>query len=304
MNAGKAGSELKHRIVSLAPLALLAAGLVFGPAPARAKAIRTTYAQLLVDWVVFHDSEVISAAIHAVPPGGTAPLVVAVSTGQAGETSGGSVLEVIRTGQPALTPGKDPGSYDLVLPLLDANDSTVGALELAFRFHPGQSERKLLERATALRSRLQEITPKLATLFDPYTKGYEPTDTLAQRINQILLEHHPDVNVIAIHITKPGEKFNRVWGINRPDFIGRNSDEIDTDTERTGRIVMQVIPATHRMEVHMPLLSPNGVLIGTLCTVYFWHEVGEASDFYGRSLAIMEEARLITPVNRDDLFRP
>lgn len=304
MSTGKAGSEVKHRIHSLAPQALLAAGLVFSPAPSRAAATQTIYAQLLVDYVVFHDPEVILASIHAVPPGGTAPSAVAVSTGQTGNKSDGSVLEVIRSGQPTLIHGKDAERCDVVLPLLDASDATIGALAMTFRAHSGQADRQILERATSLRSRLQEITPKLATLFDPYTKGYGPTDTLAQRINQILLEHHPDVNVIAIHVTKPGEKFNRVWGINRPDFIGRNSDEIDTDTEKTGRIVMQVIPATHRMEVHMPLLSPGGAVIGTLCTVYFWHEVGEASDFYGRSLAIMEEARLLTPVNRDDLFRP
>ena len=161
-----------------------------------------------------------------------------------------------------------------------------------------------LAQSTAIRDYLKLITPKRETLFDPYMKGYDSTDTLAQRINQILLARHPDVNVIAIHITAPGDTKNKVWGINRPNFIGRDSDEIDTDTEKTGRIVMQVIPATHRMEVHMPLLSPDGKLIGTICTVYLWKSMSEAADFYGRSLSIMEEVRQLTPSNRDDLFRP
>jgi hypothetical protein len=134
--------------------------------------------------------------------------------------------------------------------------------------------------------------------------GVQGTLILAQRINQTLVERHPDVNVIAFHLTAPGETINRVWAINRPNFIGRNSDEIDTDTEKTARIVMQVIPATHRMEVHMPMLSKTGELWGEISTVYFWHDVREAGDLYARSLGIMEEARPLMPVNRDDLFKP
>lgn len=285
-------------------LASCALAVALGAAPAAAKSIQTNYAQLLVDYVVFHDREVISAGIHAVAPGATDPSLVATSVGPAGGKSEAAILGVMRSNQPALALRPDQGRCEVLMPLLDGTDGIIGALALSFRCQSGQPRERFLERAVGLRGRLREITPKQASLFDPYTRGYEPTDTLAQRINQILLERHPDVNVIAIHLTKPGEKFNRVWGINRPNFIGRNSDEIDTDTEQTGRIVMQVIPATHRMEVHMPLLSPAGAVIGTLCTVYFWHEVGEAADFYGRSLSIMEEARLLTPVDRNDLFKP
>ena len=191
-----------------------------------------------------------------------------------------------------------------MLPLLDASGTQIGVLSVEYSAGALTQYDSRLVQSIAIRDYLRLIIPKRETLFDPYMKGYDSSDTLAQRINQILLARHPDVNVIAIHITAPGDTKNKVWGINRPNFIGRDSDEIDTDTEKTGRIVMQVIPATHRMEVHMPLLSPDGKLIGTLCTVYLWKSVSEAADFYGRSLSIMEEARQLTPANRDDLFRP
>ncbi len=270
---------------------------------ASAKAVKVCYAQLLVDYAAYHHADVIAVGIHAVAPGATDATLVATSAGEPGAKSDAGVLAVIKSNRPAYSARKEQGRYQALLPLFDDKNNTVGVLELTFLLDGTRREDWFAERATAIRNYLQQITP-YNRLFDPYTKGYDDTDTVAQRINQILLARHPDVNVIALHITKPGEAKNRVWGINRPDFIGRDSDEIDTDTEKTGRIVMQVIPATHRMEVHMPLWGPDGALFGTLCTVYFWRTESEAADFYGRSLAIMHEARLLTPANRADLFKP
>jgi hypothetical protein len=271
---------------------------------ANAKTQLVNYAQLLVDHVVFENPGVLSVEIHAVAPNSTDTTIIAINEGESGIRSNAEVLAVIKSNQPVLKLISAQNRYRVVLPFRNASNATIGALSLAFRLEPNQPVDRYLERAQEIRYRLQELTPKLETLFDPYSKGYEATDNLVQRINQVLLSRHPDINVVAIHVTKPGDKNNKVWGINRPNFLGRDSDEIDTDTEKTGRIVMQVIPATNRMEVHMPLLSPEGALIGTLCTVYFWHDERESADYYSRSLAIMNEARLLTPSNRDDLFRP
>ena len=287
----------------LARLVFTTTAVFLGATSLAAKVVRVSYAQLLVDYAAYHNPDVLSAGIHAVAPDASETTLVATSAGGGGAKSDPRVLAVIKTNQPAFNSLKESGRFVALLPLFDDKNNTIGALELVFKADVTSRDDGFAERATAIRNFLQRITP-FNRLFDPYTKGYDDTDTLAQKINQTLLARHPDVNVIAIHVTKEGEKLNRAWGINRPDFIGRSSDEIDTDTEKTGRIVMQVIPATHRMEVHMPLLAPNGTLIGTICTVYFWKDEGEAADFYGRSLAIMHEARVLTPVTRSDLFKP
>jgi hypothetical protein len=273
--------------------------------PALQPAGRTpiSYAQLLAETVAFENPDIRSVAIYAQQNDVASLALVAHTAPSAAPASDPAIEAVARSGAPSETGSAETG-VSTVLPLHDATGAKIGVLSIAYS--PGKSEQysSRLDQSVVIRDFLRLFTPKRETLFDPYMKGYDSTDTLAQRINQILLARHPDVNVIAIHITAPGDTKNKVWGINRPNFIGRDSDEVDTDTEKTGRIVMQVIPATHRMEVHMPLMAPNGRRIGTICTVYFWRTAGEAADFYGRSLGIMEEARKLTPVNRDDLFRP
>lgn len=296
------GSNPTLRLTRLIALACAFAALVTaGPLAAATSAV--TYAQLLVDHVIFRHSEVLAVGIYSVKPGTTGQALVATASTGAAANFDLSAPAMSDT-HPTFLALKDARVGRVVLPLVDASAATIGALVLDFKTTNGQPEGTYLENALEIRNQLQEIIPQQVTLFDPYTKGFDDTDTLAQRINNMLTARHPDINVVAIHLTAPGEKLNRVWGINRPNFLGRPSDEIDTDTEKTGRVVMQVIPATHRMEVHMPMLDRKGALIGTICTVYFWHDEREAGDLYARSLGVRDEARLLMPDNRDDLFKP
>jgi len=106
-----------------------------------------------------------------------------------------------------------------------------------------------------------------------------------------------------MHVTPPGGATNKVIAINEPKFIGRDSDAVDTDTEKTGKIVMQVIPATHRMEVHMPMLAADGSRVGTICTVYLWEDERQAADYFVRSLAMRDELRPLIP-SYESLIRP
>jgi len=261
-----------------------------------------SYAQLLADQVAYENADVRSVGIYARRADTDALALI----GRIGAPPANPDAAIAATDKLAKTSETGDAATGVTtrLPLLDDKGGQIGVLVLGFA--PGTPARGTtrMAQSVVIRDFLQWITPKRDTLFDPYMKGYDGSDTLAQRVNQILLARHPDVNVVALHLTKPGDKTNKVWGINRPNFIGRDSDEIDTDTEKTARIVMQVIPATHRMEVHMPLRARDGRLFGTLCTVYFWRTEREAADYYGRSLSMMEEARLLMPDNRDDLFRP
>ena len=252
------------------------------------------YGQLLADKIVFDHADILGATLYARMPGQAQPVVVghAGASTQAAFPAGGGT---VRTAP--------DGTVEVDQTLVDETGQDIGSLAIVYRAASGSTQNRQANSAV-IRDDLSLVIPKRDTLFDPYVKGYDGHDTLAQRINQTLLARHPDVNVIAIHLTAPGDAKNKVWGINRPNFLGRESDEVDTDTEKTGKIVMQVIPSSHRMEVHMPLLSPDGQVIGTLCTVYFWKTPGEAADYYGRSLGIMEEARLLTPADRGELFKP
>lgn len=119
----------------------------------------------------------------------------------------------------------------------------------------------------------------------------DPTN-FAQYLVDITLKAHPDLLVIAFHVVPPGDTVNRVVAIDRvqiPKFLWRPSDDIDTDTAKTSRTVVQVIPATHRMEVHMPMHNKDGKTIGTLVTVYNFKDEEEAPELMRRSQAIRDE---------------
>lgn len=114
----------------------------------------------------------------------------------------------------------------------------------------------------------------------------------AQGLTERLLKLHPDVLVVAIHAQIPGEEINRVVAINQAQwakFLWRPSDDIDTDTAKTQRTVVQVIPATHRMEVHMPLHTATGQTVATLVCVWNFKDEEEAPELMKRSQKIRDE---------------
>jgi hypothetical protein len=118
----------------------------------------------------------------------------------------------------------------------------------------------------------------------------------AQFLTERALERHPDALVVAFHAVVPGETLNRVVAINNPKLLWKPSDDIDTDTAKTSRTVVQVIPATHRMEVHLPLHNRDGATIATFCVVYNFKDEHEAPEFFRRSQVIRDE---IAPMIRD-----
>jgi hypothetical protein len=114
----------------------------------------------------------------------------------------------------------------------------------------------------------------------------------AQIVTEQELTRHPDVLVVAFHAQIPGEPINRVVAINQAQwgkFQWRPSDDIDTDTARTQRTVVQVIPATHRMEVHMPLHTKTGETIATFVCVWNFKDEEEAPELFRKSQAMRDE---------------
>jgi hypothetical protein len=114
----------------------------------------------------------------------------------------------------------------------------------------------------------------------------------AQMLTDQELKRHPDVLVVAFHAQIPGEAINRVVAINQAQwgkFQWRPSDDIDTDTARTQKTIVQVIPATHRMEVHMPLHTRTGDTIATFVCVWTFKDEEEAPEMMRKSQAIRNE---------------
>lgn len=266
----------------------------------------------------------LEAAIHTLVPEGIEALVqedianlknVAVETpttgeykvigsfdpARIGEASSDDVIAVYQSGEEKA--GMTDAGYVVLSPVYAFDGELVAVLEQVFR-NDGHSEYTYRNCAIYNLKLIDQTMQNRSFLFDPYSKGFKAEDTLVQKINQILVKRHPEVSVIATHLTNftAGETTNMVTSINRPNFLMRESDAIDTDTELSSKIVMQVIPNTNRMEVHMPLFDKAGLLIGSIVTVYTYDDISESADFYGRSLDIMVEASQLMPLNRDELF--
>lgn len=114
----------------------------------------------------------------------------------------------------------------------------------------------------------------------------------AQHLVDQELRRHPDVLVIAFHAVVPGEVINRVIAIDAAQwdkFQWRPSDAIDTDIPHSGKTIVQVIPATHRMEVHMPLHTRDGHTIATLVCVWNFKNEEEAPTLMHQSQRIRDE---------------
>lgn len=114
----------------------------------------------------------------------------------------------------------------------------------------------------------------------------------AQKLADQELSAHPDVLVVAFHATIPGESINRVVAINRAQwekFQWRPSDDIDTDTVTSQKTIVQVIPKTHRMEVHMPLRIRDGSTVATFVCVWSFKDEEEAPELMRKSQSIRDE---------------
>ena len=291
----------RQRIIAASALVAALAGIGLGPLSA--EVTRVNYAQMLVKRMMLKHPDLLVVAMHVTAPGESENKIIATNLDRVGKVSDDDDLAVIRTDRPILAPTAGKGHYEVLLPLRDVSDTTIGALGIVFRFSAGEPEARFLDDASAIRNGLRQVIPDVATLFEPFVVGTAPDDTLAQKLTMGALARHPDILVVAMHVTPPGGKTNKVVGINVPKFMGRDSDEVDTDTEKTGKIVMQVIPKTHRMEVHMPMIAADGSRVGTICTVYLWDDENQSADLFVRSLAMRDELRPLIP-SYAALFKP
>lgn len=247
------------------------------------------YAQILVNETMLRDADVASLSIVVPNPATRETKVVASSIADAiGREAGNEDQKILAGDQPVTTLDITNHRCQAVVPLRSVSRESIGVLHTTFKSKTGAMN-DCRRQAEELRDELAWVIPSAQVLFDPFIVASSSTDVLAQRLTLETLARYPDILVLAFHVTAPGETTNRVVGINLPKFLGRASDDIDHDVAKTGKMIVQVIPSTHRMEVHMPLRAVDGSLVGTLVTVYLWRQETEAPGLISRSMKIRDE---------------
>ena len=247
------------------------------------------YAQILINETMLRDANLASLSM-VVPNASTRETkVVASNIADAiGREAGDQDQRILIGDQPETTLDAAHNRCQAVVPLHSVLGELIGVLHTTLQSGTA-TKNDCRSQAEELRDKLAEVIPSVQALFDPFIIASSSTDMLAQRLTIETLARYPDVLVLAFHVTAPGETTNRVVGISVPKFLGRASDDIDHDVAKTGKMIVQVIPTTHRMEVHMPLRAVDGTLVGTLVTVYLWRQETEAPGLVARSMKIRDE---------------
>ena len=262
--------------------------MVVASLPCGGQATTKPYAQMLVNETMLHNSEVSALSMLVPAPSTRNYSVVASSNAHTiGSNADRNDLDVLAASRPVTTPDIANHRCQAIVPLHDVAGATIGILRVTLKADTAADQ--CLQGADTLRDELARVIPSAPVLFDPFIVASSPGDSLAQRLTIETLAKYPDVLVLAFHVTAPGDDTNRVVGINQSKFLGRPSDDVDQDISQTGKTIIQVIPSTHRMEIHMPLRSVNGSLVGTLVTVYLWRVETEAPEMISRSMKIRDE---------------
>jgi len=98
------------------------------------------FAQTLVNELTTQNTRLVTAGIHAVPPGSGAQAIVASTLDVIGKQSDPEDVDVGARGQTSIVPNAKAGKIGVMLPLHDAGGKLIGALALAFKYREGDDQ--------------------------------------------------------------------------------------------------------------------------------------------------------------------
>jgi hypothetical protein len=124
----------------------------------------------------------------------------------------------------------------------------------------------------------------------------------AQQLVDQAIAKHPEVVVLAMHVTPPKEKDNVIVASNI-GRIGKKADEDDMRVIDTGKSNLEVNPNGDRFEVELVLKDAAGKTIGALGVVFPYKPGDDKAAFDKKAQQIRNELRAQIPA-LDKLFEP
>jgi hypothetical protein len=257
------------------------------------------YAQTLIDRAVARHPDVLVLAMHVTPPKSTDNVIVASNIGRIGKKADEDDLAVIRTGKPKLEVNATGDRFEVELPLPDVSRKTIGALGVVFPYKPGDDKTARQKEAEAIRDELARRISHVANLMDPARFDADtPTDTYAQALVDKTLARHPELIILAMHVTPPGRSENVIIASNI-GRIGKKADEDDLAVIQTGKPKLEVNATGDRFEVELPLHDASPRSIGALGVVFPYRAGDDQPAFQKQAEAVRDEmARQIPTLAR------
>src|SRR5215471_5149817 len=143
------------------------------------------------------------------------------------------------------------------------------------------------------------LAAALALGQDTVKPKYAP----AQAILDQIIKDHPEVLVLAMHVTPPGGKDNVIiasrfsvspkkWEIQR---IDKEADEDDMRVVKTGKPNLEVNATGDRFEVEAAMLDGAGKIVGAVGIVFPYKKGDDQKALQKKGEAIRDEIRKRTP---------
>jgi len=133
----------------------------------------------------------------------------------------------------------------------------------------------------------------LLTVFGgvPYALSQTPKNKIyAQKLVDETTARHPELLVLAMHVTPPNSSDNIIIASNI-GRIGKKADEDDLRVIQTGKSNLEINKKGDRFEVELVLQDHSGKTIGALGTVFAYKQGDKESDFNDRAEKIRNELR-------------
>lgn len=116
----------------------------------------------------------------------------------------------------------------------------------------------------------------------------------AQNLVDEALAKHPEVVILALHVTPPGKADNVIIASNI-GRIGKKADEDDMRVIRTGKTNLEVNTAGNHFEVELPLQDASGKTIGAAGVVFNYKSGDDKAVLQKKAEEVRDEMRSQTP---------
>lgn len=121
-------------------------------------------AQQLVDAIMTANQGLVAVGMHCVAPGAEKQAIIASTLNVIGKPSD---PEDVLHGSTTIAPSTKAPKLGIMLPLRDRTGKEIGSLALQFKYQAGEDQVKFFAEATAIRDRVAQQIPDLASLFAP-----------------------------------------------------------------------------------------------------------------------------------------
>jgi hypothetical protein len=279
----------------LPAVALLAAGVVALPARAQAQLPLKSYGQELVDQVVARNPGLLVIVMHVSPPDVTNYPIIASNIGRIGKVADEDDMRVITTEKTNLEVAHSGTRFEVELVMRDVAGNNIGALGLVFPYKQGDNKAALEKKAIAIRDGLAKRILEARRLVE--THPFAPlatTKTHAQKLIDETMAKHPELNVLAMHVTPPKATDNIILASSFGS-IGKKSDDDDAKVIATGQARAGAYSNGKRYGVELPLLDKAGKTVGALSVGWPYHQGDDEKPFMAKAAKVRDELRQRIP---------